>query len=796
MKDNKIGIAANTLCATVCIIIFLILVELNEGALSGYAVAINMALTVGLIMLLIGNLTMDINGMIFRVTIVCVYAMLGILTIVVNFSNRNMFPYMMLTLMGINLFRKRKMLVSLYAAYLVEIFASAPFIRLFTNDFVSVYPVRDLVINAIVLTTLFVALNVSLNLYQERARDSLESTQTVNELIKVVGAKREDAIRANRSKSDFLANMSHEIRTPINAVLGFNEMILRESRDAVITEYASDIRSSGTSLLNLVNDILDFSKIEAGKMELIPVVYDMDNLFNDLINIIGIRAEEKGLSFKVKADPSLPRVLFGDEVRIKQIITNLLTNGVKYTDQGSVTLCVDYVQVDDYQIELIVSVEDTGKGIREEDMDKLFAPFERIEEIRNRHVEGTGLGIALTRTLLSMMGSTLEVESTYGYGSTFSFRVRQEVENWDPIGSLDEAITRAKSTVDTAREFFVAPLAKILVVDDIPVNLKVFSSLLKRTQAEITAASSGMEALSLMRKIKYDLIFLDHMMPGIDGIETLERMNADRFNLNRFETPVIALTANAVSGAREMYIEKGFADYATKPVDSARLEAMLIKYLNPELIVRMDGEPDDEPVSRESDLITSLRHLPLLNVNAGIETSGGPEIYEDVLKEFYKTTDEYSARIESCQQAGDLENYRIQVHSLKSTSRMIGAMNLSELAQDLEKASGDGNREYVDRDTPKLLGLYRSLSESLGEIIVDDSPKEEMDKDTFMEALMAISEGLGLFDYDLIESVMDELENAKIPDEYADVYDRMRVLVSEVNSDELKLVIDRALMRQ
>lgn len=800
MKENKLGPIANTLCAVVCIVIFFFLVDLAEERLSGNAVVLNILLTISMIMLLIGHLTMQINGLVYKISIVTVYSLLAVLTIVVNFSNRQMFPYMMLTLMGINLFRNRKMLVSLFASYFLIVILSITVFGFISEEYENVFSILDIVVNVIILFSEFMALNISMDIYRTRKRNDRESTQTVNELIKVVGAKREDAIRANRSKSDFLANMSHEIRTPINAVLGFNEMILRESRDEVITEYAKDIRSSGTSLLNLVNEILDFSKIEAGKMEIIPVVYDLDNLFNDLINIIGIRAENKGLSLKVKAEPSLPRVLYGDEVRLKQIITNLLTNGVKYTDQGYVSLNMDYRQLDDYQIELIVSVEDTGRGIREEDMGKLFAPFERIEEISNRHVEGTGLGIALTRTLLSMMGSELEVQSTYGYGSIFSFRLRQEVENWEPIGSLDEAIGRARHVVETKHEFFVAPLAKLLVVDDIPVNLKVFTSLLKRTQAEIDSVSSGMEALSRMRKTKYDLIFLDHMMPGMDGIETLERMNSDRFNLNRFETPVIALTANAVSGAREMYIEKGFADYATKPVDGVRLEALLLKYLKPELIVRMDPESEEigsDPVSAgESELISTLRHLPEINVSLGIETSGGAEIYEDVIKEYFKTTEEYSARIETYCEMGDIENYRIQVHSLKSTSRMAGAMEISELAAELEKAAAEGNSEYIRQKTPVLLHLYRSLGETLAGYFTDNTPREAIDRDTFIEALNAIAEGVEIFDYDLIESVMNELENKQIPDEYADVYDRMKVLVAEVNSDELKLVVERALMRQ
>ena len=793
MRGNKLGNAANVLCGYVVSIIFLVLVSTSGNLTDQSKLVLNIIIMFGLVALFVSTITREMNPHIFPVAIICIYTLMCFFAIIINSSNNMMFPFMMLSLGGISLFKSRRMLVAYYTLEVLVATVSVPALNLFTVRYDNVFNPRDFTINLIILTAEFIAYNVSLNAYLERENIELESANTVQELIKVIGAKREDAIKANRSKSDFLANMSHEIRTPINAVLGFNEMILRETKEPVVTEYAKDIRSSGTSLLSLVNEILDFSKIEAGKMELLPVEYDLDKLFNDLLNIIGLRAQEKGLTLKIQADPSLPRILYGDEVRLKQIISNLLTNGVKYTDKGYVSLIVDYKQIDDYQIELIVKVEDTGKGIRPEDMEKLFTPFERLEEMSNRHVEGTGLGIALTRTFLQMMGSNLEVESIYGYGSTFSFRIRQEVESWDPIGSLDEAIERAKSEIESSKEFFVAPLARVLVVDDIPVNLKVIAALLKRTRIEIDTAGSGMEALTLMRKNKYDMIFMDHMMPEMDGIETLERMNADRFDVNRFETPVIALTANAVSGAREMYVKKGFADYMTKPVDSAHLEAILLKYLKPELIVKVDGSEIDESFedeySTESKNISALRHLPMINVEHGIETSGGAEIYEDVIRDYMMTIDEYSKRIEDYYNAGDIDNFRIQVHALKSTSRMAGADEVSELAKELELAANDGNIEYIKKETPVLLARYRDLKGALTEVFkepgADDTDKPEMDEDTFVDALHAILEGVEIFDYDLIESVMAEIENCRIPDQYKSAYDRMKMLVADVNTDEL-----------
>lgn len=793
MRDSKLGNAANLLCGYVVSVMFLVLINTSEILQPQYRLILNIAVLICLLALFIGAITRDINPYIFKYTIIAIYTAMCVFTLAINLNNNMMFQFMMLSLGGISLFNNRRMLFGYFFLEIVVALVSVPLANWVSSSYTNVFNSRDFIFGVIILLAECVAFNLKLNSYIEREKIENESANTVQELIRVIVAKREDAIKANRSKSDFLANMSHEIRTPINAVLGFNEMILRESKEPVVSEYAKDIRSSGTSLLSLVNEILDFSKIEAGKMEILPVEYDLDKLFNDLINIIGLRAQDKGLELKVHADPSLPRILYGDEVRIKQIISNLLTNGVKYTDKGFVSLIVDYKQVDDYQIDLIVKVEDTGRGIKPEDMEKLFAPFERLEEMHNRHVEGTGLGIALTRTFLEMMGSKLEVESTYGYGSTFSFRLRQEVESWDPIGSLNDAIERAKSEIETTKVFFVAPLAHVLIVDDIPVNLKVIEALLKRTRIEIDTATSGMEALTLMRKKKYDMIFLDHMMPEMDGIETLERMNADRFDVNRFETPVIALTANAVSGAREMYINKGFTDYMTKPVDSAHLEAILLKYLDPELIVKVDASEamDDAPeiIENESKYITALRHIPVINVSHGIETSGGEEIYEDVVRDYMSTIDEYSQRIEDFFNLGDIHNYRIQVHALKSTSRMVGAEELSELAMELEHACDEPDMNLIKSKTPVLLAHYRELKDQLQEVFADyEQPADDrnvMEEETFIEALYAILEGVELFDYDLIESVMTEIKNSRIPEKFEAPFERIKLLVADVNTDEL-----------
>ncbi|MCR5486225.1 MAG: response regulator [Lachnospiraceae bacterium] len=390
-----------------------------------------------------------------------------------------------------------------------------------------------------------------------------------------------EARDANNAKSAFLSHMSHEIRTPINAILGMNQMILQDSKEPETLEYAGMIRSSGNNLLNIVNDILDLSKIEAGRMNLVPVEYETASLINDLYNVVRLRANDKGLAVKLDIDPEIPSVLKGDETRIKQVITNLLTNAVKYTDEGSVTLMVQRIAAMDGSVVLRVSVKDTGIGIKPEDMKKLFEEYQRFDEERNRAVEGTGLGLSITRDLLKLMNSRLEVKSTYGEGSVFGFDLEQEVIKAGPVGDLTEKFN--KSAVRKYRVHFTAEDARILVVDDSAVNLTVVVNLLKKTKINIDTAKSGQEALALVRKNAYDAIFLDHLMPGMDGHETLKRMRELDDNLSD-KAPVISLTANVSANARDEYISAGYRDYLAKPISLKELEDMLFYYLPPEKI--------------------------------------------------------------------------------------------------------------------------------------------------------------------------------------------------------------------
>lgn len=404
---------------------------------------------------------------------------------------------------------------------------------------------------------------------------------------------------ANNAKSAFLSHMSHEIRTPINAILGMNEMILKESSDAGILDYADGIRSAGDNLLGIVNDILDFSKIEAGKMNIIASEYELITVIKDMYNIAQQRARDKGLKVNLEIDPKLPTSLYGDSLRIKQVVTNILTNAIKYTEDGSVTFSIKRMpsesEVDEKALSMAcpdkdkaknpirikVSVHDTGIGIKPEDMERLFNEYERFDEKKNQTIEGTGLGLSITKDLLELMGSRLQVESTYGEGSCFSFEIMQGIADDEPFGGVEE---RLNKPVDQRKRIrFTAQDALILVVDDTPINLRIVTKLLKNTKINVDTAESGAEALELVRQNAYDVIFLDHKMPDMDGPETLKKMSELTDNLSA-DAPVISLTANTLSNARDEYIRAGYKDYLSKPIRPAELEDMLFYYIPSEKI--------------------------------------------------------------------------------------------------------------------------------------------------------------------------------------------------------------------
>ncbi len=573
----------------------------------------------------------------------------------------------------------------------------------------------------------------------------------------------DEANAANRAKSAYLSVMSHEIRTPINAVLGMDEMILRESQEDETLEYAENIHSAGTSLLGLINDILDVSKIEAGKMDIIPVEYRTASMFGDLVVMIRPRAEEKGLKLSVEADAALPAGLFGDEVRIKQIVTNILTNAVKYTEEGNVTLRVhaEPSEREGYMM-LCVSVADTGIGIKEEDKAKLFSAFERIEEKRNRNIEGTGLGMNITQNLLAMMDSHLEVESVYGKGSTFSFRLEQKIVDAAPMGELSEAFRRGATERRHYRELFHAPGAKVLVVDDTPMNLTVIRGLLKKTRVRVITAESGAEALELAAREPFDVFLIDHLMPDMDGVETLRRLKVLPGLANK---PFIVLTANDAPGAQEMYLEAGFSDYLAKPVDGKALETLLMNYLPPEKVEKTDAA---EAVPDTAALPEWLYHVDGLDTAAGLRHCGTAETYLDTLTIFAKNAASGADEIASFRQTNDVDNITVKVHALKSMARVIGAKALGALAEKLELAGKDGDTRTLYDELDELLERFRALGGSLARLLLTDVTEDEplplISADQLREVYDSIREFAANLDSDSIQFVLGRLKGYRIPE--------------------------------
>ena len=522
------------------------------------------------------------------------------------------------------------------------------------------------------------------------------------------------AVAAGQAKSQFLAQMSHEIRTPINAVLGMNEMILRESDDEEILNYSENIQRAGRILLNLINNILDFSKIEDGKMEIIPTQYETTVLISDLVNMISERARKKNLELRVEIDPSLPKVLHGDDVRIRQVIINILTNAVKYTPTGSVTLSMGGSIVADDKLALCVVVKDTGIGIREEDMDKLFQSFQRLDEEKNRNIEGTGLGISIVQKLLTMMGSHLEVESVYGEGSTFSFIIEQKIIDKTPIGNYRDRDSVSRKKSDT---YLRAPDAKILVVDDNDMNLKVIKGLLKRSGIKPDLVSSGKECLERVKDHQYDIIFLDHMMPEMDGIETLQHLKES--NDLPDSTTVIILTANAISGAREMYIEAGFKDYLTKPIEIDALEKMIARYLPDEMVSFEDPKKSAKKSKSESKSKSKVEEIfdareikkfaeicPEIDLGVGLSNCmEDRDFLFEMMEEFI--ANDKTSELDKLFESKDLKNYQIQTHALKSTAQVIGAVEVSEIAKSLESLAKD--QKFDESKHHDLLKKYRDL---------------------------------------------------------------------------------------
>ena len=533
--------------------------------------------------------------------------------------------------------------------------------------------------------------------WQERAHERLKEAA-------------DSAIRAEQAKSQFFSNMSHEIRTPINAVLGMNEMILRECTDERLRSYAAGIQTSGRTLLSLINDLLDLSKIDSGKMKIVRVGYRPGELFMDLWEMIYLRAQQKGLSVSFAIDENMPSVLFGDDVRIKQIMTNLLTNAVKYTHHGGVELRASFAYTGEKMICLTFCVKDTGIGIKQEDLSRMFETFQRLDEIRNRHIEGSGLGMSITHSLLRQMDGSMQVESEYQKGTVFTVTLPQEVVDATPMGSFEAMRDQHRKNQSTGRQLFEAPEARVLTVDDNEMNLAVFQALLSRTKMTIDAADSGESCLQLARQQAYHLIFMDHMMPGMDGVQTLQELKKLTDSPNA-DTPVIALTANAIPGAREEYLAKGFADFLAKPIEPEQLDEMIVRHLPPELIrpAQEGGEaqetsPEDTGAAYGISVEQGLRYC-----------AGSMDFYLDLIDMFLRDAQKLQ-RLEDLLHEGNLKEYGIQVHALKSNARTLGAEELADIAYEHELESKAGNAAAVKARWQALCEAHDRVREGLTQL--------------------------------------------------------------------------------
>jgi CheY-like chemotaxis protein/HPt (histidine-containing phosphotransfer) domain-containing protein len=518
--------------------------------------------------------------------------------------------------------------------------------------------------------------------------------------------------QADRMKTDFVSNMSHEIRTPITAILGMNEMIQLESDDANVLRYADNIEKAGESLLGIINDILDFSKIEAGRMELNNQPYSLPELIIGLDTMFITRAQEKDLFFSMEIDEKLPVKPIGDMQKLRQVMTNILSNAVKYTKEGSVKLIVRLLSMDNDSFTMEVAVEDTGIGIKAEEMDKLYSAFDRLDLERTKNIEGSGLGLAITRKLLELMGSEIKVQSTYGEGSCFSFSIRQGISDKTPIGNFEKDYIKEERNLRKRAASFTASDARILIVDDTPMNLKVICGLLKGNQMNIDTAESGEKCISLFGDNDYDLVFLDQRMPVMDGVETLASLKKT-YPEAAAKTPVICLTANVLSGGKDRMLKAGFTDYLTKPVTLNEMEQMLLKYLPADKVFKMQDTGDHEEETT-SAIPGAIKAIEEIDISKGLEYCGDEEDYLDAIDIFASSAADKAMKLERCFETGDYETLQLLSHSLKSTSRAIGAAALSEAAASVEAQAKESNAESLKMSVPRLLEKYRALGEKLG----------------------------------------------------------------------------------
>ena len=610
-----------------------------------------------------------------------------------------------------------------------------------------------------------------------------------NHLMKRLVLQTEDA---NRAKTNFVLNMSHEIRTPMNSIVGITEILLRSRHSPKEQEYLLNIQSSGRVLLTIINDVLDCSKMEAGKMQLFDEPYDTCSLFHDLRISMENRIGHSGLELIYDIDQDIPCKLKGDMGRIRQVIINLVNNAIKYTEKGSVRFSVHVRQKNTDKVMLYYEVADTGIGIRKEDHKILFDAFQRVEMDRNRYVEGTGLGLTISQNLVNMMGGVIEVESEYGKGSRFFFTIEQTIIDPTPVSAVNYNGQKDNVTEKEAECLFIAPEAHILLVDDNELNLVVAKELLKPLRMQIDTAENGLQAVKMVRGSQYDLVLMDHMMPVMDGIEAAKAIRAlpeDKYQ----KLPIIALTANAMVDARKEFLNAGMNGFVAKPIDFARICNQLKLWLPKDLVRDV---PKEEAKKLLADDLSDREIQPEdpqmgFSFEEGVNHCGSKAALMKTIRIFYRTIDSKANKIEQCLKEGLISDYVIEVHALKSSALLIGAVPLSEAAKELEDYGKQGKTEVLEEKTPDVLTLYRDLKNILRPYAEkEEDAKKEFSDGEWITALQQIHQCIEQFDLDGVDQIMEQLEEYQVPECIRESMDQLRVYVADVSLEEIMELTD------
>ncbi len=738
---------------------------------------------------------------------------------------------------------------------------------------------------------------------QKEVDNALEIIAIIADILSDMAYNKNLVYRANievaksmNMKSDFLANMSHEIRTPMNAVIGMAEMALREELPPAAREYINQIKEAGKSLLTIINDILDFSKIESGKMDIIPVDYEPMSMVYDVANIVQTRLKEKDVELVLEVAPNLPNKLFGDNIRIKQILLNLANNAAKFTSKGEIVLKMDYAKISSRDIEMHVSVKDTGIGIKQEDMARLFQSFQQVDSKRNRNIEGTGLGLAISKQLLTLMNGNIWVESEYEKGSQFSFILPQEIvdetpcitvkepegqvmaglisnpyvrdslsadavklgvgyislQSWRDLNVLQKESSGKKvflfveyplfsevveqyirnhpdvtgillinfydhvkydipnlmvmkkplfvlnlamilngeelhfddDDVDKMFEF-VAPEAEVLIVDDNAVNLTVAEGLLEPLKMKIDTALSGKAAVDKITKCHYDIVFMDHMMPELDGVETTHIIR--RFHPEYNDVPIIALTANAVDGTKEMFCREGMNDFVAKPIEIRMLVSKVKQWLPPEKIQRVVGGKGRRKIDGNSNI-----EVGDLDVSFALKFLGSEDLFWTVLKVYYRSIEKKAELIKSLEEQEDWPGFTIEVHALKSSSKQIGAISLSEKAAALEKAGNARDSEFIHKRTDEMLLQYVGYQTMLEPFCAEKAEtegKEEAPVEKLQGFFAEMRIALEDLDMDKMEEVIQDMKQYGYVGWQGELFEQLKIAVEEVEVDDCEAVI-------